>query len=404
MTILPTTTHITAKGGGVTSDSEEIGAEGPTDSDHEHHRHPHAADGKYVYEVAGVTIFAESPMSQEDIEMEEWLITGKMTPAAEEYLKNRQKEERFDGQVIQRVVDPDGKLHHVIVPEDSKYEEGDAISRSELGVVEFLKSSSPRTTSTIGINGTEYDLPEAYYAIEDRYERAQYLMKFGQSKALGISMAEADRMVAAGEMDLSLSVDHKRRIDKQAEADARHAMFGTQIILPPVSDKPPVKVRFLRDEGQDALPGWLQKQVRSPSSGSSAPVDGVAPGTDNADASGAPVGSDAPVSPSGLPDIVKPIFPPSAADIETQLTPQGFENELTGGLSADPADKAQQLIDRYGTAEGLRRLRESDPDAAERFERDTSRRGRGAPPRSNGSSEQQGGHRLMVMRLMHRKG
>ena len=54
-------------------------------------------------------------------------------------------------------------------------------------------------------------------------------------------------------------------------------------------------------------------------------------------------------------------------------------------------NNAQQLIDRYGTEEGLRRLRESDPDAAERFDSDTSRRGRGAPPRSNGSSEQQGG-------------
>ena len=39
------------------------------------------------------------------------------------------------------------------------------------------------------------------------------------------------------------------------------------------------------------------------------------------------------------------------------------------GLSLDSYDTAKQLFDRYGTAEGLRRLREMDPDAAERFER-----------------------------------
>ena len=38
-------------------------------------------------------------------------------------------------------------------------------------------------------------------------------------------------------------------------------------------------------------------------------------------------------------------------------------------------DKAQQLIDQYGTEEGLRRLKKSDPEEARRFERER----RGAP-------------------------
>ena len=53
-------------------------------------------------------------------------------------------------------------------------------------------------------------------------------------------------------------------------------------------------------------------------------------------------------------------------------TPQaakGVEAELSGGLSLERFDKARQLIDEYGTEEGLRRLRESDPDAARQFER-----------------------------------
>ena len=62
--------------------------------------------------------------------------------------------------------------------------------------------------------------------------------------------------------------------------------------------------------------------------------------------------------------------------IEKQLTPSvprpgvGIEAALTDGLPTAPADKAQRLIDEYGTEEGLRRLRESAPDAARRFERE----------------------------------
>lgn len=46
-------------------------------------------------------------------------------------------------------------------------------------------------------------------------------------------------------------------------------------------------------------------------------------------------------------------------------------------LSSEQQEQAQQLIDQYGTEEGLRRLREMDPDAAERFER----KRRGTPSR-----------------------
>ena len=48
---------------------------------------------------------------------------------------------------------------------------------------------------------------------------------------------------------------------------------------------------------------------------------------------------------------------------------KGVEAELSGGISQERFDKGRQLIGRYGTEEGLRRLRESDPDMAQRFER-----------------------------------
>jgi hypothetical protein len=355
-------------------------------SEHKHTHHPYPADGKYVYEVAGVPIYADSPMSQEDLEMEEWLITGKMTPAAEEYLKNRPKESRFDGHVIQRVVGPDGNLYKIIVPSQYQYEEGNAVLRSELDVPEKLKPSSSHITSTIGINGVEYNLPEEYYIIEDRYERAQYFMKFVQAKQLGISMAEANRMVAAGEMDLSLSEADKRAIDKEAEADERHEMLGTEIILPPLSDKPLVKVSLLPDEGEGALPGWMRKlpgnprsgsreAEHSPQSGEHSAADTISSGGIDEDTSGDPVRADIPLSPSDLSGLVDSKNVPLDKVPGAPKTPQqppglSQEGQLSEEISPSRFDKAQQLIDQYGTMEGLRRLRKMDPEVARQFERE----------------------------------
>ena len=45
-------------------------------------------------------------------------------------------------------------------------------------------------------------------------------------------------------------------------------------------------------------------------------------------------------------------------------------------LSSEQREQAKRLFDQFGTEEGLRRLRESNPEAARRFESDKSRPGR----------------------------
>ena len=65
--------------------------------------------------------------------------------------------------------------------------------------------------------------------------------------------------------------------------------------------------------------------------------------------------------------------PEMAAIFEKQLTPElptseSIETELSEQLSPERFDKAQQLINQYGTEEGLRRFREMDPKAARQFE------------------------------------
>lgn len=52
------------------------------------------------------------------------------------------------------------------------------------------------------------------------------------------------------------------------------------------------------------------------------------------------------------------------------------------GLSKEQRDQAKRLFDQHGTEEGLRRLRESDPDAARRFDRE-----RGSAPSRDTSEE-----------------
>ena len=59
------------------------------------------------------------------------------------------------------------------------------------------------------------------------------------------------------------------------------------------------------------------------------------------------------------------------------------ETESRYGLSPERFDKARQLIDQYGSEEGLRRLREMDPKAARQFERERK------PPPARDESEVQ---------------
>ncbi len=49
---------------------------------------------------------------------------------------------------------------------------------------------------------------------------------------------------------------------------------------------------------------------------------------------------------------------------------KGVEASSWEGLSPEQRDQAKAFFDQYGTEEGLRRLRESDPEAARRFESD----------------------------------
>ncbi len=372
----------------VDSDSEKTGPGGQTDSGHEHpYQVGRTSDGDYAYNIAGHLYASKEPMSQNLIEIHEWIQTGKITPAVEEAMRTVEEDRREMSQekVVQTVVTPDGKLHQVIVPPWMLYEEEDAILQSELDPPEIEQAAlaqMPWMENKVEIDGIWHSPPEEYYSIEDPYERRAYFNKFTWSIQYDVSMDEVERQIAAGDMPSPLSESEKRRVDEMQSMIERIKMLAPSAV--PLSDKPPVKVRFLPDEGEDALPGWMRKgNSNSPSKGGkvASETDSGSEGSISHDINAALDRTDVPVSPSDPSDMVKTTpsrqsevgaeasnktpTPPTAESIETQLREQ---------LSPEGFDKVQQLIDQYGQEEGLRRLRETDPDTARQFEHTQRRR------------------------------
>ena len=61
-------------------------------------------------------------------------------------------------------------------------------------------------------------------------------------------------------------------------------------------------------------------------------------------------------------------------ELEKQLTPElptaaGIETQLSERFSPKRLEKAREVLERYGPKEGMRRLREDDPEVAAQFER-----------------------------------
>ena len=327
-------------------------------------------DGEYSYDIAGRLYISEEPMSQKEIDVNKYLLTGEMTPLVSLAIRETQEshEMLFEGKVVQTVLGPDGQRHQVLVPSWEQYEEGDTILESEINnpFLEMLEGAANSETRTprrkiITEAGEVHPLPAEYYAIEDPYEQEEYFKKFDQSIQLGTSIAGIEKMIAAGNLDLSLTETEKEMVDQELAILERRRPFSRGVV--PLSDKPPVKVRVISEEDVQ------QGDVRSShSSDNPQALSRAYSETDTVSGETLPVDTEGILSPSDLPDMGKPISPPNVADIEKQLTPEGIEAELSEGLSTSPVDKAQQLIDEYGTAEGLRRLKEMDPEAARQFE------------------------------------
>ena len=69
-----------------------------------------------------------------------------------------------------------------------------------------------------------------------------------------------------------------------------------------------------------------------------------------------------------LPAIPTPNRPATPSEIQSDL-----ENSLKSQFSSDRFEQAMDTLDQYGPEEGLRRLRENDPEVAKRIEQHRNR-------------------------------
>ena len=151
-------------------------------------------------------------------------------------------------------------------------------------------------------------------------------------------------------------------------------------VIPERSDKPPVKVKFL-PENEDISPGWSRKNEAALWKSILEDMEGPESRGINESSDFPPVGSDVPVSPSNRPGMIEPTpSRPSEAGIEVSnktsapSTAESIETQPRKQLSLECFDKAQRFIEQDGRKEGLRRLRETDPEAAAQFEREQRER------------------------------
>ena len=236
-----------------------------------------------------------------------------------------------DDMVTQFIELPDGKVVKALVVPGEEIREGDRVS------AEYIESVRDKR-SEIEIDGKVFEIPSGA-------DRDLYMQKAVWARMLDTSVEVVDSLIA----DQELIVKPAGESMTAAEAEINFNFLR----------KIPKFEPFLRSERPDLYddPPVHDHTHQFPSDSLEFESDGV-------DVSS----SQSTQSDSGKVERQPPV--PSAP-----LTVSSQETESHDGLSPDSFSKARQLIDQYGTEEGLRRLRESDPDAARQFER-----GRREPP------------------------
>ena len=227
----------------------------------------------------------------------------------------------LEDMVKQRVQAPDGTTHEILVPKGHELKEGDVVSES------FFDQPPPFDFEVIkGGRIKKSEIPEGESV--ESYTTKQML-----SKVYSVSIEDIEKMMERGDIIVKRSP-----IDEFSGEDLLH------------TDTPEHDSSEDSDEDTDVM---LIRPDSPPAT------------SDLPDMSGAKA------SPPNMSDLQKQKpFQKRAAELEQQLMPEGIEGEPREELSPERFSKAQQLIDQYGTEEGLRRLRESDPDAARQFERE----------------------------------
>ena len=377
--------HVEPKG--AISDVQAINRE--LSDRHVHHEHNHTeVDNHHVHsadihtherEISSSGLIEHNahshtdyPKGKEDLELAEWVQTGKLTPFVEQELKRREEFRRNHnvGRFLQQIVTPDGQLGQVVVYEYNMYKEGDAIfeselvtpdSRPDLFPTQPLRGRALILPEIYDPEGVHHYLPDEYYDITDPYEREEYFNKFEYSIVLGISMDEVEAKITAGELDVSLSDLDKQLVDenlsREAAIEERNRLRDMGWPKPTPLGKPPVKVRFKPEiDTADGLSGFKHRAIEVASDDSSSTRD---------------VGYEQPQSKRQVGRYEDQSFPrrsgaaedvPPTPDNLTSETIKAQLKELEDQLPPEQFSNVQQLMEEFGAEEGLRQFRDMPPE------------------------------------------
>lgn len=264
-------------------------------------------------------------------------------PSSEGYHVTRSEDQPL---VPQWVETPDGTIRVVYTSPDKRIKEGDAIPKPPTDTIDTIQQfwdDLERTGDgwlTIEAEEIPDHIPES--------ERHEYVEKLVDAKERGISIEELERRLASGELKIEsapLTPEDERMINTFLEARG---------------------LEGLTDHGKQTPTGEGEYQQRI--SDATVPDSAGERGDASARSEASPV-TDDPGNAAQIHHGTGHAHEPTTAKMPS-LTAESIETQLREGVFANSFDKARQLIDQYGTEEGLRRLREMDPEAAQQFERE----------------------------------
>ena len=237
---------------------------------------------------------------------------------------------------------PNGTVVETLISPGTEIREGDEVSPKYIAI-----HTPPE--NTVEIDGVEHKIPPGV-------DRHQHLQKLFWSHELGVPVEETERMVANRELIVKPEGDP---LTSEEEG-----------IMTKLLRRIPKFDSFLRSERPDlyeAEPAHDHPHQFPSESWKVAPGDSSSYLRQSSRDDSIPQGK-------GEKQAPVPSEPPSVSSQET-----GSHE----GISPERFGRAQQLIDQYGTEEGLRRFREMDPEAARQFERE-----RREPPVRSESDEE----------------
>lgn len=236
---------------------------------------------------------------------------------------------------LQRIQTPNGNVHFIELPAGIDYSEVEITVSEDMARHPTFPppGSFPQERSV-----RKSDIPEG----EDVEE---YLYKMDWASYLNVSVQEVGRMMERGHLPQRTNIERTPVIEFPIEA-------------------------LIGDDDHSGSSGSIDDARRSGEHRAEAPVSN---GGLSEDTRRAPVPADVPTYLPIQSYIKSKLSNLASEGLEgsktSALTTKSIEMRLRERLSPEHFSKAQQLIEQFGTEEGLRRLRATDPEAARQFER-----------------------------------